>query len=327
MPASRFPPVADTVPAPGAPAWSRLHPFSCDGFSLAPNQLLAAKLLALYWLERRARSGFEAPFLPFFEALAHPALADAWPLTLAAALFAAGTALLLNRAPRTCCAVLAAVIFADVLASRNHYANSTLFTGFLFALLALQTRDRGLWMLRTQMVLMYAGASLNKLLHPDWVSGQYVVFWVRDVMAVEWFVAAAAGVPGTAMYVAMSWSVIAAEATLAALFAVPRWFPAAAAVSAVFHLGMLFFTGGRISWVFAYAVGCALLALWRWPEPLTLPSWPRLDRTFANLLARAALPGARRGRGRGTPPWRWPVAYFALSAFFFVARRWWRFRG
>lgn len=50
---------------------------ACDHPSMAPNHLLAAKLLILYLLARWLRAGgFSAPFLPRIESLSHPSAAD-----------------------------------------------------------------------------------------------------------------------------------------------------------------------------------------------------------------------------------------------------------
>ncbi|HET9063031.1 MAG TPA: hypothetical protein VFO62_07060, partial [Candidatus Binatia bacterium] len=307
-------------------AWERWHPLCCYGFSLPPNQMVAAKLLAIYWLPGRLRSGFSPPFLPFVSGLDRAEVATVWPELLLVGYLTAALALLLNRAPRTSAAVCAIVIIADVVAARARYANSALFTGLLLLLIALQTRERGLWMIRTQMVLLYAGASLNKLLHPDWRSGQYIEHWTQDVMQLGWLGALASWLPDGVLYLAFGWFVITAETALAITMGVPRLFGVAAALATTFHVAMLFFTEGRISWIFAYAIGAALLALWRWPEPLHRPVLPWLSSRAPGLLVRLVLPGSRAGAtdARATPPWRWPVVYFAIATFFFAARHLWK---
>jgi hypothetical protein len=147
-------------------------------------------------------------------------------------------------------------------------------------------------------------------------------------MEIEWITTLAAALPDGSFYAGLGSLVIVGEATLAVLMAVPRWFPVAAVVAVSFHIGMLIFTQGRISWVFAYACGAALLALWPWPEPLRRPSWPWLDAQLPRFVERLLLPGSHNcDDAPATPPWRWPLLYFGLVVFFFAARRIWRIPG
>jgi hypothetical protein len=293
---------------------------------LSPNQLVAAKLLALYWVDYRLKYGFPPPFLPWIPGLDAPALAAVWSPALTTAYLTATLALCLNRAPRTAAGICSGIILVQVLSGFHHYANSTIFTGLLLGYLALQTRERGAWMIRAQLVVMYAGAALNKMLHPDWQSGQYILFWTRDVMQLDWFTTLGDVTAGS-LYPWFSWFVIAAEFAMAGLVAVPRMLPAVALLALAFHGGMLLFTDGRISWVFAYSVPAAVLALWRWPEPLRRPAWSFLDDGPGRALAVLIWPGSEPSSGgshRATPFWRWPVCYAGLYVFFIIARRWWQ---
>lgn len=315
--------MTDSNERAGSQWWERWNPLCCDGFSLTPNQLVAAKLLALYWIEYRLRWGFSAPFLPWVSPLDAPQLAAIWSPLLLFFYVAATIALCLNRAPRTAAAICSAVIFLQLASGRHHYSNSTIFTGLLLGLLALQTRERGAWMIRTQLVLMYSGAAINKLLHPDWQSGQYILFWTRDVMQIDWFTALA-DASGGSLYVGLSWVVIASEFAMAGIVAAPRLLPLAAMLALVFHGGMLMFTEGRISWVFAYAVFTAFVTLWRWPEPLVRPGWAGLRTGPGRMLSRFVWPGSEappHASSRATPFWRWPVFYLGLFAVFHVAER------
>ena len=65
-------------------------------------------------------------------------------------------------------------LLLSVLASKAYYGNNKTFCGLMLVLASLHQPGQSPWMLRLQMVIVYFGAGLNKLLDPDWRSG---VFW------------------------------------------------------------------------------------------------------------------------------------------------------
>ena len=90
--------------ARASPSW---NPLRCDGTTLPPGWLLAAKLLA-FWLFPGTRFlAAGPPFLPFFPVLDAPFLA-AWlaPLT-AAAFWVAFLSLMVSRFVQPACLVIA----------------------------------------------------------------------------------------------------------------------------------------------------------------------------------------------------------------------------
>ena len=85
-------------------------------------------------------------------------------------------------------------------------------------------------------------------------------------------------------------------------------------------------------WLLAIAVAIAGTTALAWFGQVDLaraiarrPVLPWLSPRASGLLVRLVLPGSRAGAtdARATPPWRWPVVYFAIASFFFAARLPW----
>lgn len=278
------------------------HPLVCDHPALPPAMLLAAKLLALEALMGRIRIGFGAPFLPFLAALDYPAVVAAWPWLLGI-VFGAGLVLLgFNLAPRLGAAGVGSALLLDLLASRVRFSNSTLLFDLLLLIIAL-SGPHDLWRvgLRGQLALLYAGAGINKLLSPDWPSGQFFGFWTREVLHLEW-VGKLEQALGTRLSAGLSWLTIGIELSLAVLVCWPRHARAFIALGLAFHVGMLLFTGGVISWVFLRVMLIAYLGFLNGPvgapaaAPVGVPfwrlllAWPEPARDWRRWLVWASLP-------------------------------------
>lgn len=273
--------------------WHARQPFSCVHASSPPAVLLAAKLLVLHPLPGRLRHGFDAPFLPFFEVLAAPALAPLWPWLLASLFWAGALSVLFNLAPRLGMAAAGAALTLDILAGRPRFSNSELLLGLLLVLLALTPRDdRSRWLLRGQLALLYGGAALNKLLAPDWRDGRFFSHWTGDVLGLTWYSTLDTSLAGAPSWF-LGWFTIVTEFALLALALRPASTRAFILLGLAFHVGMLVFTGGAISWIFLFLIATAYLAfaddsaapVWR-PRPW----WPFA--AFALLCLGAWLKGA-----------------------------------
>jgi hypothetical protein len=316
------------------------NPLVCTGTALAPPLLLAAKLLVLYALVHRSVFWDRAIFLPFVELL-DPLRGLVPPAVPRAVFLTAGAALLLNRAVRPASAACGVVILWGVVASRPAFSNSVVLLGCLLLLLGLGEAGRPAWLLRVQVVLVYLGAGLDKLLDPAWLDGAFIEFWTAEILTVAPYRALAGALPPRLASTLLGWLVIALELALAAGFAWPRTYRPAIAAGLGFHLGLLVFTGGAISWVFLYVMGVAYLAFVRWPsQPVRVHCDGRLrallaridvDRRF-EIAAGPSLPDAVylrlehggvarvNGRALGFVLARCPLAYAVLAGAFFLAR-------
>lgn len=291
---------------------SRWNPFACDSTSLAPNHLLAAKLLVLYVFAVggvRVRPRPRVPFHPAFDAIGDSPLWDAFPLLFAGL----ALALFFNRMVRAASLGLGLIILLSVLSSRLYFSNNNVLFAVTLMLIGLQERGpdgegpgpNG-WMLRAQLALIYLGAGLNKLLDVDWRSGRFFEYWTGEILGLGWYGRAAEALPPLALSQSMGWLTIGVELGLAAAFAVPRWTGPAVAVGLAFHAGMLAFTGGEISWVFLYGMTALYLTVVRWPSPAPREAGP----------AASPRPLSRRR----TPARFEPLLYFSLATGFFVVR-------
>lgn len=244
------------------PSW---NPLRCGGTALPPELLLMAKLVALALLLTGHVRLMPEPFLsflPWIEGLMPPA---AFKLTLQVVFVGAALALLFNRSVRLSSLVLGLTILLAVTASKAYYGNNKTMCGTLLFLTGLYHPRTGPWLLRAQLVIVYFGAGLNKLLDPDWQTGVFFDHWASHRLEQPLYIWAAALLPPLALGKLMCWMTAAVELGLAAAFCVPRWYPAAIWVSLLFHASLLEFTGQTFT-MFFYAMESAMLAFAAWPR-------------------------------------------------------------
>src|SRR5438093_12128042 len=139
-----------------------LNPLSVRGTALAPNVLLAAKLVTLvFFVEGLWR--LTDPYVPFIGLLDDLASPEVFQRTLHAIWLIAAAALFLNRCVRLSCGVLGGTLLLAQIASSAYLTNNKLFTAFLLLLIALSDRMTVSTLIRAQLVLLYFWAGLNKL--------------------------------------------------------------------------------------------------------------------------------------------------------------------
>lgn len=252
------------------PSW---NPLSCDGTALPPNVLLMAKLLVVFLLCRGAFSQLSdhfLPFLPFFDYIGTP---QQFRTALQVVCGTAAAGLLFNRAVRACAFTLGLTLLISILSSRALFSNNRTFVACLLLLAGLSERGQAPWLVRAQVVMLYLGSGLNKLLDPDWRTGQFIEFWMHEILNQGTYQALAAQLPPMRLSAAAGWLAIATELGLAVLFLRPRWYGWAIRLGILFHTAMLVVTHGQLSVVFYYATLASYLAFVRWPErPLVVRS-------------------------------------------------------
>jgi predicted DCC family thiol-disulfide oxidoreductase YuxK len=245
------------------PSW---NPLRCSGTELAPNVLLAAKLIALCLILTNHHTRLPAdpflPFLPFLEALGPP---FPFEVVTKGVFFGAALALLFNRNVRTSALLLGGVIILCVVASKAYYGNNKLFCGVFLLLAGLQKPGQEPWLLRWQVALVYLGAALNKWLDPDWQTGQFFEHWGRVRLEQPFFIWLSDALPPLAAGKIFCWTALATETALGVGFLFRRAWPFAIWLGILFHTGAMWFTGSVFT-MFYYAMLASYLVFAPWPK-------------------------------------------------------------
>ena len=256
------------APLESQPSW---NPLRVTGTELAPNVLLAAKLIALCLLltNHQARLPDEPflPFLPFLDVLRAP---FPFEVLVKGVFFGSAFALLFNRRVRASALLLGGSILLSVVASKAYYGNNKLFCGVFLLLAGLEKPGASPGLLRWQLVIVYAGAALNKWFDPDWRSGQFFDHWAGVRLETPLYLALASKLPPLVAGKIFCWATILTETSLAIGFAFRRLWPYAVWLGLLFHASAMWFTGSTFT-MFFYAMSASYLIFAPWPrQPLTV---------------------------------------------------------
>jgi hypothetical protein len=246
-----------------------IRPFAVYGADLPPNLVLMGKLIVLAMLlqSRLPLSSHFLPFLPFFDQIGSPVVFHG---VLVLVFATAAAALFMNWRIRAASAVLGLTILVSILASRPTFSNNLTYCGALLFLIGLQPPDREPVLLRLQVVLLYFGAGLNKLLDPDWRSGQFFEYWFSHVHAHAWYAFISRHMPALLVSKLISWASFCTELGLSVMLLFRRLYPLAIWVGLTFHTSMLVMTNLTFR-LFYFAACASYLAFVTWPrEPLTV---------------------------------------------------------
>src|SRR6185312_11695997 len=236
---------------------------------LPPNLVLMAKLIVLGLLLQRnlPLSSHFLPFLPIFDRMGSPAVFHA---LLVLVFLSATAALFLSRWVRAASLVLGLTILISILASRPTFSNNLTYCGALLFLIGLQPTNDEPRLLRLQVVLLYFGAGLNKLLDPDWRSGRFFEYWFGHIHSHGWYLRFASHMPPLLVSKLMSWASICTELGLSVMLLFRNAYSAAIWIGLAFHTTMLVMT--NLTFRMYYFAACAsYLAFVTWPQaPLTV---------------------------------------------------------
>ena len=247
------------------------NPLKLSELSLPPQVVLLCRLLALTLLLTNHQSQIQTPFLPFldiFDSLP-PAI---FQYTLKIALVIGALGLLFTRKTRTFATLTGITILLAVLSSRAYYGNNKTFAGLLLLLSALSSQTGPPRLIQWQLALVYFGAGLNKILDPDWQSGQFFHHWATDRLGNPVYIWLSAQLPPLVAGKLFCWTTIAAELAVAVLTLIPRFHPAVIWGSGLFQSSLLLFTGDPFN-LFFYSMQASLFAFARWPEKQITVIW------------------------------------------------------
>ncbi len=247
------------------------NPLKLSELSLPPQVVLLCRLLALTLLLTNHQSQIQTPFLPFldiFDSLP-PAI---FQYTLKIALVIGALGLLFTRKTRTFATLTGITILLAVLSSRAYYGNNKTFAGLLLLLSALSSQTGPPRLIQWQLALVYFGAGLNKILDPDWQSGQFFHHWATDRLGNPVYIWLSAQLPPLVAGKLFCWTTIAAELAIAVLTLIPRFHPAVIWSSGLFQSSLLLFTGDPFN-LFFYSMQASLFAFARWPKKQITVIW------------------------------------------------------
>jgi hypothetical protein len=238
--------------------------FSIYGTALPPNVLLMTKIVivACLGLLYKPVSG---PYLPFVALLDGPiAHKILLPILVCSFVFGA-LCVLFNTCVRSGCLVTGLSVLVSMAASRAFYSNNMLYGALLLILAGLYEQRLRTWTLRLQTAIMYLGAGLNKLLEPDWRSGQFFQHWFGETHQHAWFIKAGAALPPLVFSQLTSWSIICLELAFAPFLLYRRTAPLAMWTVIAYHTAVLALTGSTFG-IFYFSIAASMLAFVDWPQ-------------------------------------------------------------
>ena len=234
---------------------------------MRPNLLLMCKLLLALLVLHGFASSLSDPFLPFISGLDLLRSPSGWlGRLLQISFIGAACCLVFNYRVRWAAVTLGVIVVLTLLSSRTVFRNHLFIVGCLFLLSGLQRKDDDAWMLRWQMVIIYGGAFLNKILQVDWRSGQFMHHWLHVELANPYYEAVWRILPEPDLAIIISWCVMGSELALAILFLRRRWNAVAVSVAIVMHAGFFILVGRTIFGHFTEDVLLAMMAFLAWPS-------------------------------------------------------------
>ena len=247
------------------------NPLKLSELSLPPQVVLLCRLLALTLLLTNHQSQIQTPFLPFLDIFDSLPPAN-FQYTLKTALVIGALGILFTRKTRTFATLTGITILLAVLSSRAYYGNNKTFVALLLILSALSSQTGPPRLIHWQLALVYFGAGLNKILDPDWQSGQFFHHWATDRLGNPVYIWLSAQLPPLVAGKLFCWTSIAAELAIAVLTLIPRFHPAVIWGSGLFQSSLLLFTGDPFN-LFFYSMQASLFAFARWPEKQLTVIW------------------------------------------------------
>ncbi len=247
------------------------NPLSCRSEQLPGNIVLMVKLIVIGLLMKdylHDLSDHFLPFLPFFDQMGSP---ENFKKTLQFFFLLGAAGVLFSRWLRASCLILGLVFLTVVLSSKVDYTNVKFFCACMFLLTSMSNAKDPLIFLRYQMVIVYLGATVNKLFDPDWQTGQYFEHWMTNIMKREVYAHATTFFPPMVLSKIMCWMSICTEFFITLGFLLRPLHGLAIFVGVYFH-SMVFLLAQYDFRVFTIAIMSSYLILVRWPETLKMHS-------------------------------------------------------
>ena len=179
------------------------------------------------------------------------------------------TITLFNIAPKIGSGMIAFCLLTITIGCRSCYSDSRLYIASLLILLAIYQKDFGIKLLRWQVIILYFGSGINKLLDPDWQSGIYMDNWLDYKMNFSLYKEFATILPDLLLAQIISWSVIVIELLICFCFTKKTYFKAAIWLGIVMHSSSIVITNHTFG-SFVAAVIISYLAFLEWPKKIII---------------------------------------------------------
>ncbi len=254
------------------------NPLNIYGTALPPNLLLMAKLIVTLLLVKGYFYKIQSPFLPLVPVFEYVPWPYAFKLGLQTVFVVASLLLLINVRVRTSAFLVGLVFLLVPLGARGSYTNGLFFCASVLMIIGLYHNAISEWLLKMQIVIMYFGSALNKILLEDWRTGQYMDHWLRQVKPSSLYDSLAGMMPPLLLAKLLCWGTIAVEFWLVGALLMRVSYRIAVGVGFIFHVVSLAFAGHDFG-AFGPAVLAAYLVFFSWPStegPTPLRYDPRL---------------------------------------------------
>ena len=251
--------------------WLVWNPLRCRGFALPDQLVLMAKFVGLVAAGER----LFPLFLPLWPVLDRVFTPQSFQILQSVVWWIAYGLLLFTRFVRTACLLLGGAWIVALLACQPCHSVAHTYVGCLLVILGCSSHASGLWLVRAQVVLLYAGATLNKALDPDWWNGRYFETLMVTRHQVPVYIAAASLFPPLTLSQIMGIATVLIQALLTACFLIPSLYAVGIATGVFFHGLMVALLNMTFGPFFLTILG-SYLAFLRWPDHIAIleaPPW------------------------------------------------------
>jgi hypothetical protein len=227
--------------------------------------LYVARMMVIFLVWVRGMDNILPPFLPFIEGL-NLLRGQLWLFSLLDWLYwIALVMVFVGIRYRFFSLILGVLVFFSIISSKPLFSNSFLYSGCILFLIGMYRPGMD-WIFRVQIALLYLGAGLNKLLDPDWLSGQYFDFFFSEPYRNDLYLKLSSLIPGRGLAVFFSYATIFAELSFGIWALLQKRRILLVLFINFFHISMLLLTAGELSYIFFFLMAVSSYLLLPWEE-------------------------------------------------------------
>ena len=237
------------------------------GTALPHELLLIVRVLAfaLIFLGEEP-SGRHVPYFRFLDAMGSPALYD---LTLLGIADAGFLLLLFSGYARLGCFLTGGAFLMGLLSCRGCLSVAHTYVACVFLIVSMSSRRSGTWLLKMQVVILYAGSALNKGLDLDWWNGRAFEALLVLRHHSDSYAWVSSWLPPMSLSTTLGMATVMIQAALAVCFLVPRWYTFGIVLGVGFHGVMVIFLNSTFG-PFFLASMLSNLAFVDWPKGMVV---------------------------------------------------------